>query len=265
LYAQATAAFVRWLAPQFEEARTEFEKLRFELRNQVRHEHLRTADIRAQLTAGYSILIRFLLDIGAIEEKELDRFKGRIGAGLEDAANAQSEYSRGAEPVGAFLRLLTSAIGAGRAHVADLSGGAPQTQAASAGWRLVRIGAGRNEREEWQPQGDRIGWVDGDFLYLDRDGSYKAAQTMAVDGSNGIEVSASTLLRRLRDRGLLTEFDRSREVLTARKTIEGRRQDVVCLRASLLSLSPPQPDQPDQQQEDGRVAGRVSGRVNGSF
>ena len=265
LYAQATAAFVRWLAPQFDEARTEFEKLRSELRSQVRHEHLRTADIRAQLTASYSILIRFLLDIGAIEEKETDRFKGRIGAGLEDAANAQSEYSRGAEPVGAFLRLLTSAIGAGRAHVADASGGEPQTRAASAGWRLVRIGAGVNEREEWQPQGDRIGWVDGDFLYLDRDGSYKAAQTMAVDGSNGIEVSASTLLRRLRDRGLLTEFDRNREVLTARKTIEGRRQDVVCLRASLLSLSPPQPDQPDQQQEDGRVAGRVSGRVNGSF
>src|SRR6202035_2874573 len=119
----------------------------------------------------------------------------------------------------------------------------------------VTIGTGGYQREEWQARGDRVGWVDGAYIYLDRDAAYRAAQGMGADGA-GIEVSAQTLLRRLRDRGFLARIDQGREVLTVRQTIEGRRQDVVCLLATRLSIPLQQPDQPDHDGENGRGAGR---------
>src|SRR4029077_18046961 len=102
-----------------------------------------------------------------------------------------------------LVRLPGSAIGSGAAHIADRGGGAPEGLEQACGWRLVRIGAGVNERTDWQAQGARVGWIDGAVdLYLDRDAACRAAQSMAADGI-GIEVSATTLSRRLRDKGLL--------------------------------------------------------------
>jgi hypothetical protein len=124
----------------------------------------------------------------------------------------------------------------------------------------VTIGTGEYQRDEWQPRGDRVGWVDGEFIYLDRDAAYRAARGMAADGT-GVEVSVHTLMRRLRDRGFLARVDQGREVLTVRQSIEGRRQDVVCLLATRLSIPLQQPDQPDHDGENGRGAGRA----NGSF
>ncbi|MGO9605457.1 MAG: bifunctional DNA primase/polymerase [Candidatus Binataceae bacterium] len=264
LYAQATAAFVHWLAAHWDEARAEFERLRRDLRSQIHHDHARTADIRAQLTAAYSIFIAFLMESEVIDADQADRLQNRIGAALKEAANAQGQFYFAAEPTGAFIRLLTSAIGSGRAHLADTLGDAPKLREKACGWRKVTIGTGDHRRDEWQPQGDRVGWLDGHYVYLNRDAAYRAAQGMAADGA-GIEVSAITLVRRLHDKGLIARTDKNRETLTIRETLDGRRQDVVCLLADILSLSSPQPDQSDHDGADGRISGRGAGRDNGSF
>jgi hypothetical protein len=62
--------------------------------------------------------------------------------------------------VGAFIRLLTSAISSGRAHLADLLGDAPKLREQACGWRRVTIGTGGYQREELQSRSDRVGWVD---------------------------------------------------------------------------------------------------------
>jgi len=268
LYAQATAAFIRWLAPRLDDAQVEFETLRREARAEVRHEHARTADIRAQLTVTYSIFLRALLETGVVTNAEVDHLKTRIGAALEEVAVAQTQYAQGAEPTGTFIRLLSSALGSGSAHVADGGGAAPEGREQACGWRLVHIGAGANERTDWQPLGARIGWIDGDNLYLDRDAAYRAAQSMAVDGC-GIEVSATTLMRRLRDKGMLLTTDHNRETLTVRLTLEGRRRDVLHLHTrNIGSYSLPKPDQsdqPDQFDDEEEGPGRVASRENGHF
>jgi hypothetical protein len=189
LYAQTTAAFVQWLAPHFDEARRKFQVLQREARAQFRHDHTRTADIRAQLTAAFSIFTAFLVETEVINASEQARFQTRIGAALEGAAIAQAQFSAFAEPVDGFIRLLTSALAAGRAHLAGTNGGTPESQEAACGWRKITIGVGDHQREEWQPQGDRVGWVDGDYVYLDRDAAYRAAQGMATDGARGIRAN----------------------------------------------------------------------------
>ena len=134
----------------------------------------------------------------------------------------------------------------GGAHVADRDGGAPQGLERAFGWRLFHIGTGDNERAEWRPQGARVGWIDGDNLYLDRDASYRAAQAMVVDGT-GIEVSSITLTRRLRQKGLLRTTDSQRETLTVRQTLEGLRRDVLHLDTRTIGgFSLTEPDQSDQ-------------------
>ena len=50
-------------------------------------------------------------------------------------------------------------------------------------------------------------------------------------------------------------------MLTVRKTLEGRRREVLHLRTSCLTA--PEPDQPDQSPSKGEGNGRVSGRVGG--
>src|SRR5262249_30562203 len=71
--------------------------------------------------------------------------------------------------------------------------------------------------------------------------------------------------RRLHQRGLLVSTGAEREVLTVRRTLEGKRREVLHLHSA--SLSCPEPDQPDQSPgtagENGRVNGRVAGRVAG--
>lgn len=245
LYAQATAAFIRWLAPRLDEERKEFEAVRRELRSRIQHEHARTADIRAQLTASYSIFIAFLLETGALANAEAAQLQKRVGAALREVATAQAQYGQSAEPAGAFIRLLGSALGSGAAHIADRGGGAPEGWEQACGWRLTHIGAGANQRTDWQPQGARVGWIDNNDLYLDRDAAYRAAHSMVADGV-GIEVSATTLTRRLRDQHLLASVDVKHETLTVRRILDGRQRDVLHLRAETVGLSISQePDKPD--------------------
>lgn len=239
LYVQATAAFLQWLAQRFDDARAEFQALQGDARAAIQQAHARTADIRAQLIAAYSIFLRFLIETKAVDMGAAGQLKERIATALEEAAHEQEHLQAEAEPTAAFLSLLISAISAGQAHLADSSGNPPVGMESAAGWRKVRIGSGTNERLEFQPQGERVGWLDRDDLYLERDASYRAAQRMAGDGY-GIEVKPFTLVRRLRERGLLGSVDKDRQVLTVRRTLEGRRCDVLHLRPEILGLPSPE-------------------------
>jgi hypothetical protein len=242
LYAQATGAFIRWLAAHLDEAREDFRRVRNEARAGGHYSHARTTDICAQLIATSSIFTAFLIDAEVIDAGEAEQLQTRISAALVEAAGAQARLSMMAEPAAAFIRLLSSAIGSGAAHIANAEGLAPPYLEQACGWRQVRLGTGDFERTEWQPYGSRVGWIDRDDIYLDRDSAYRAAQSMAVDG-NGIEVSASTLTRRLHEKHLLVTVDATRETLSVRQTLEGRRRDVMHLHAVSLGLVPEADDE----------------------
>ena len=232
---QATANFICWLGARLVQVQKEFRDMVSVLRLRFRHPHPRTNDVHAQLIATYSVFVRFLLDAEAIDEAEADALQRRVGTALEKAAKAQAQFSNKADPCLRFVELLSSAIASGAAHLAGRDGASPTEREAACGWRSKTLGTGENERSEWQPQGSRIGWIEGDDVYLDLASSYRAAQSMATDGC-GVEVSSTTLARRLRDEHLLVSTDKARETLTVRRMLEGRKQEVLHLHAKLLSL-----------------------------
>jgi hypothetical protein len=235
-YAGAMTTFIQRQARNYSAMRSEFQRRRLTARAHFSLEHQRTTDAWAQLWAAYGVYIAFLLDLGAVDAKGSRALKERILAGLQEAGDLHAGYRSSGEPVTAFLRLLASAIGAGRAHLASPEGQAPPDREPGSGWRNDGDLPWKLGPSEWRSMGERVGWLDADDLYLDLDASYKSTQAMTALGET-IEVTPTTLLRRLRDRHLLKSTEMgTRETLTVRRMLEGRRRSVVHLSAGVLGL-----------------------------
>jgi hypothetical protein len=80
------------------------------------------------------------------------------------------------------------------------------------------------------PRGARIGWLEGDHLYLELSVSYRVAQELA--GAERLPISEQTLRLRLKEHGLLASIEHAREGLKVRRMIEGGHREVLHLRAS---------------------------------
>lgn len=141
--------------------------------------------------------------------------------------------------------MISSAVASGRAHIASTSGEKPQGNAGALGWRKTG-----GEYADWRPQGDRIGWVDGENLYLEPEASYRVAQTQA-QGGEALTVGARTLRKRIKERGYLVSIDEKRQTLTVRRTVEGvKDRGVLHLRLSSLFSDGDEPDEPDDEGEE---------------
>jgi hypothetical protein len=266
-YAEALAGFLQWLAPQYdgvrEGLRGELVKIREKAARGVQHK--RTPEIVANLGLGVRYFLAYAVEKGAITTDERDALAKRTWKTLGEVAAAQARYQSESEPTRRFIELLRAAIASGKAHLAAQMGQEPVTPEAW-GWRHRTIGAGENSREEWQPQGARIGWFDGaSALYLEPEAAYAAAQAVGQQVGDGLTITAQTLRRRLHQRGLLVSIDPSRETLTIRRVLEGKSRDVLHLSPATLFPSP-EPDNPDKHShnEGDEGAGPAECRVSPS-
>jgi hypothetical protein len=123
-----------------------------------------------------------------------------------------------AEPAALFLRLLSAAVASGRAHLANPEDEHPE-DAQRWGWRPTGT--------EWQAQGRRIGWVDGENVYLEPEAAYAEACELARQQGGSVPITPNALRRRLKEKGLLVTGDTARGKLTVRKTLQGNRREVL--------------------------------------
>ncbi len=234
VYAAALTAFVRWIATHrtqiLAERNTHIASLRSKTQSHTTHK--RTPSIIAELAWAAALFDQFVTEIGVLAKPgtAAGGLLDRCWAALLEAAQLQSDHHTAADPVRRFQELLTSAVTSGRAHVASTDGGAPDN-ASAWGWRERITGNHRFEQLEWQPQGDRIGWVDGDDLLLNADAAYRAAQQMTA--GDGLPVQPRTLWKRMHERGLLRQTDLPH--LKIQKTVEGTRRRVLSLETAYLA------------------------------
>ena len=259
VYAQAMAGYLHWLAPRFETVRSELPvKIRYLQRASYQaDQHRRTATNIASLAVGISYFLAFAADVAAISSEMRETYWTRCWAALLRTAEQQGQHQEAHEPTRHFLSLISGTIASGRAHVAAPDGLAPQNPGAW-GWREHVVGTGDFTREEWQPQGRRVGWTDADNLYLEPEASYAEAQELARQAGDSLGVSRQTLSKRLNEKNLLigTGKDEGRETWLARKTLEGRRRSVLHVNIASLdvytSQKPDHPDHPDHVENDQR-------------
>ncbi|MDI6449474.1 DUF927 domain-containing protein [Anaerobaca lacustris] len=243
LYAQVTSGFVCWLAAQYEEKKSGVRDELIALREEASKGmlHRRTPTSTAELAIAAKCFLRFAELSGAISHEEHLVHWQRCWAALMHIAASQTAHQTAANPVVRYLELLGSALACGTAHVAGPDGQEPANPKAW-GWREKGIHSSLERM--WQPQGDRIGWVDRESLYLDPDASYKVAQSMTGNGE-GLVISARTLRKRLHEQRLLM-VEGKRETLTVRRILEGAQRNVLYLLAeSIRGYVPAEPDIPD--------------------
>jgi hypothetical protein len=230
LYAQAMSGYIAWLAPRIESIRKgmagEVHALRQDYFDEVQLAgatlHARTPGLRADLMIGWNYFLQFAQDVGAINEEEAESYRERADVGLKIMAQAQAAFQQAAEPVSQFLDLVRSAINAGRVHVASPAGNCPAENPDAWGWRKEDT----REGPIWKPQGKRIGWVDGEDLYLDPENAYAEAQGLASAQNESIPISAKTMSKRLDEKKKLKTTDKGRGRLTIRKHLEHKRVEV---------------------------------------
>jgi hypothetical protein len=240
-YAGAMGGFVRWLAQDYEAKRSQFNRRVAEVRGIVRGDlaHARTPDIMAQLQASFESYLEFAEACGAVSTDDRQRLTGCCWSALCETAAAQAKHQLEAEPAARFLALVRGCLASGKAHLASRDGAAPDWAPASCGWRSD--GSGR-----MSPQGDCIGWIDGENIYLEPTAVHQCAQNAARSTGEDLAVSPGTLRKRIRDKNLLASVDKTRGTLTVRRTLCGSSQDVLHFRRSTFL-----PDASDA--EDGNV------------
>ena len=228
VYAWAMAGYVRWLAHRYEAITCGMRQELDELRGVSERlgQHRRTPEIVANLALGLRYLLRFARDAEAVSPREAEDLWRRGWKALGEAATNQSQHQAGQEPTRRYTELLPAAIVGGRAHVADPEGDHPG-HPESWGWRF--------SGDEWRPQGERVGWVDGEHLYLEPEVAFAAVQRQGRDAGDALSVTGRTLNKRLHERGLLVSTDLPH--LTVRRVLQGRRRRVLHLPAAALSPS----------------------------
>lgn len=245
-YAASMAAFIAWLAPNYEDRRAAWRSRIVQLRTeaaQVGGLHSRTPEITANLGAGIGLFIRFAREAGVLEATDAGKLWARCWSALNKAASLQAQHQAASEPAGRFLELVASAIASGRAHIEDWTNRTP-AEPRTWGWQPVQRGSGEFGYTEWQPLGARIGWLDTEAkppaLYLIPDEAYNVARQHGSTGGEGLTVTSRTLWKRLNERGFLQSTDTVRGTLYIRRTRDTTVYNVLHLQPA--SIMPKETD-----------------------
>jgi hypothetical protein len=239
-YAEAFSGYIVWLAQRRNspDVRERARKLRVE----VNASHRRTADGAANIAVGLQLWLEYATDIGALSSEEANQWWTRGWTAIQESAHAQGATQNNQEPTYRFLELLRSAIASGHANVTSLGGKAP-VDAEAWGWHPMYDHSVVSA--PLKSMGERIGWTDGQALYLEPTTAYAVAHARAAASGDPFTTSLHTLKRRLFEQHLLIEREEDRDVFTVRRTLSGVRREVLYLSVSQLrgtsdhSLLPP--------------------------
>ncbi len=250
IYASAVSGIVRWLAPRYGGTKGGLGEERAALREAAAAtaQHRRTPGIVADLALGLRYFLIFAYEIGALTAEESEALWTRGWLALGEAAAEQHRHQEASEPTERFGELLAAAIASGRAHVAGRKGDEPETPDAW-GWRAASVGSRDFQRVEWKPLGERVGWVEGEDLYLEPEAAYAAVQKQGRDSGDPPVISERTMRKRLHERGLLLSVENSRSTLTVRRMLDGRRRGVLHLSTGFFSPRTDRTDQPDHDHQ----------------
>jgi hypothetical protein len=240
VYTPALAGFVQWLAPRYGEVARGLPTELRALRQQARQGgHRRTPDIVAHLAVGMRYLLVYAHACGVLTAEECQTYWERTWRALGEAAQAQHEHQASEDPVARFRALLSAALTAGLAHVAEASTRAdPPSIPEHWGWRGHEQRMGEDTEMVWQPLGACIGWLHGDRLYLDPEAAFSVVQRLAESQQAPLPITQQTLWKRMHEQGVLRR-ETGQQKNQVRRTIGGKREYVVDIPALYVQETGP--------------------------
>lgn len=227
--AKVMSGFVQWLATESKRnALLEFLDVALEIgRLDIGSSgHARTQDNLANLLMGLRVFLDFVEDAEEMTHETKEMFMVAATAAARTLADLQAAIDREASDAQRFVELMRAAISSGKAHVEHCRGGQPDNSRAM-GWREVDMGISGKRLEA---MGTRIGWVNGDELYIDPNASLTVIKALASGLDNHLGSSERAIAKSLREAGLLLKCDRGRN--TNKISVMGARRSVYVFRMS---------------------------------
>jgi hypothetical protein len=160
--------------------------------------HARNPDNFASQMLGIECLLDFAEHAGAISAVEKSDYRSRAAAGLTVLATEQVREQADEKPVELFRRMIEAALRGGRGHLATKDGVAPPNFEAACGWRMDW-----GLMSGWKPVGERLGWIEGDDLWLNPTIAYACAERLCRDQNRSLGLTERTLGKRLAEAGWL--------------------------------------------------------------
>ncbi|QVL30287.1 hypothetical protein KIH39_15655 [Telmatocola sphagniphila] len=217
----------------------------------------RTVDILGELNGGFHAFIAFAKRVGAISDSKTSELVELLQETLCEVAREQSLVTEEADPVEQFLQYISSALIAGQCHLRDLENEKPADYETVLGWRVFRIDhktqkednssesnpnpkkepvnafSEQNFQDHFIAQGECIGWIDDDDIYLSISQSLEEAQRYAKSTRlKPLPLSDKTLGKQMKAKELLKNSETDR--CTTRVCVAGSMTRVLHIERQTL-------------------------------
>jgi hypothetical protein len=240
LLAEALAGYVQSIAAcaNATDLSAELHRTQDQLCGTFTGDHRRTPAAAAALMLGVNQFLNFATDIGAISDLNAETLSDTVRAKLEIQTAVQANEQAQEDPVTIFVEAVPALLAAGRAHLTDKDGNKPGKADRGAdtaflfGWRKRERETFTGTRNEWSPQGDRIGFLVELQVWLLPEIAIAAINRLLGEQGRSLPIGRHTLGKRLREAGWLAETDK--QSFTVVKRADGAPQRVFVFEHSKL-------------------------------
>lgn len=187
--------------------------------------HNRTPSMIGLLQACIEDVLNIAVAAKAITAQAAAASKTEAWNSIIKAGNNQSQYLEAADPVELFMTAIQSIFAQHIGHVRKLNGGVPMKP------ELLGWTADQNEAiPRYRSYGPCIGWIDWDTNEIAIDIAIAWPLVRKVVSNNELNISKQTLAKRLKEGGILTRTDSTRQRNTVRITAEDHPRQVLAMR-----------------------------------
>jgi len=185
--------------------------------------HTRTPSIMADLIATAHAFSQWAIAAKFTTKENGAVMIAQATQAIEETGNAQAQYHLSTDPALAFVEVLRGLIASRLAHLRTRNGGIPVSPE-TLGWTQEQTSG---EIPKYKAHGQKVGWIDwaeGE-LYLDPN-----VMTFITRNSQGrLTITQQTLIKRLKDEGVIARIDSARSRNTVRAVMEGHTRTVIVL------------------------------------
>ena len=227
-YPEAMARWINWLA-KTPEIRKEHKRKAQEKRNSLtKMGHARTVPMIADMLLTAETLLHYGIEQKYLTTDEAKRLIDSAEQSLIAIGETQERYLITTDPTNAFVDAIRIILGSNAGNVRTRQGTRPNLEI-PVGWQQVQ----RNGETTWKPHGPTIGWIDWekDEMLIDKN----AIPTIKRFSSGRIAMTEQTLIKRVKDAGMLARTDASRKRNTVRSKCDGATREVLAMPLRLLT------------------------------
>jgi hypothetical protein len=220
--AEAMADWVQWLAARDRTAEMKAAVIKHR-DSALSIGHARTPPIIGELAATADLLATYAQEQAFLSEVDAKKLRTNLKRAVLETASKQADFLDAADPCEGFCETIRQMLATNVGHLKTRNGGVPEN-ADRLGWTVQQA---QGEMATYKSNGPRIGWTDADHNELLIDPATMPLIKRA--GGAKVAITPQTLLKRMKEGGILTRIDDARQRNTVRVTCEGHPRNVLCL------------------------------------